>query len=55
MCVHHKERKIRTYIHGDDFVSSAEGEELAWMKKELERRYELKTHVLGPDENMRNK
>ena len=56
-CVfNHKDRKIRTYIHGDDFVSSAKdfvssakGEQLKWMKKELEKIYELTTHVLGPD------
>ena len=45
----HPERKLKCYIHGDDFVTMGLDHNLKWMKKELERHYELKTQVLGPD------
>ena len=49
----HEERKIRTYIHGDDFVSSAQGEQLKWMKEQLEKKYEMTTEVMGPDKDQK--
>ena len=45
----HKGRGIRTYIHGDDFVSVAKDADLKWLKTEIEKKYELKTQVLGPN------
>ena len=44
----HNDRNIRTYIHGDDFVSVASDDNLKWLKQQIERKYELKTQVLGP-------
>ena len=35
-------------IHGDDFVSTASPGELQWFKKELEKRFKIKTQVIGP-------
>ena len=50
-CVfHHQTRGIRTFVHGDDYVSVAEPKELDWMKKQLEGRYKIKTQWLGPGE-----
>ena len=38
-----------TYVHGDDYVSTGLPENLNWMKRELEKKYQVKTQVLGPD------
>ena len=46
----HESRSIRTYIHGDDYVSIGQDADLQWMKEQMEKKYELKTQVLGPDE-----
>ena len=46
----HAERSLRSYIHGDDFVTTGADKDLKWMRQELEKTYELKTQVLGPDE-----
>jgi len=47
----HPERQIRTMVHGDDFVSVASQENLAWLKGVLEGKFETKTIVIGPDKN----
>ena len=46
---YHKDRNLRTYIHGDDFVTSGSDGDLKWLKANLEKHYELKTEILGPD------
>ena len=46
----HPTRKLRTAVHGDDFVTVGPKSELKKMRKELEMKYDLKTSVLGPDE-----
>ena len=47
-CVfYHEERQIRTFVHGDDYVSSALPKQLEWLKGELERKYQIKTQWLG--------
>ena len=51
-CVfHHEPRGIRTYVHGDDYVSTAKSEQLQWMKTQLEKKYNVKTQTLGPGPN----
>ena len=48
-CVfYHKDRKIRTYIHGDDYVSVGQDQDLKWLKGVLEAAFEIKTQILGP-------
>ena len=42
------ERGIRTYIHGDDYVSTGKVEQLKWLKTQLEANYIVKTETLGP-------
>ncbi len=44
---YHKERGIRTLVHGDDFVSTGTREEVRWFNKMLEQRFEVKTKVIG--------
>ena len=43
----HAEKDIKTIVHGDDFASSAEEFDLHWLKMELEKRFEVKTQLLG--------
>ena len=43
----HKARRIRTFVHGDDYVSSAMPEQLKWLQGELEKKYQIKTQWLG--------
>jgi hypothetical protein len=43
----HKEKCIRTFVHGDDYVSTGEAGALQWLKAGLEEKYDMKTQVLG--------
>ena len=47
---YNKSRGIRTYVHGDDYVSIGMPEQLSWLKAQLEKRYIVKTQALGPGE-----
>ena len=47
---HHQCRGIRTMIHGDDYVSIGKHRDLKWMQGELERRFEIKTSMIGPSQ-----
>ena len=44
---YHVQRKIRTLVHGDDFISVASRSQLDWLKKGLEERFEISTKVVG--------
>ena len=44
------EKGIRTYVHGDDYVSIGKIDHLKWMRTRLENKYTIKTELLGPDE-----
>ena len=46
----HPERRINTFVHGDDYVSAADGLQLSWLEGVLKAKYDIKTTVLGPDE-----
>ena len=49
LCIfHHPERSIRTMVHGDNYVSVGRLEDLKWMKTTLESKYQVKTQILGP-------
>ena len=41
-------------VHGDDFVSAGASADLAWLKKELEKRFEIKTKVVGSGDGEHN-
>jgi hypothetical protein len=50
-CVfHHKERGIRSVIHGDDFTLLGRSEDLDWFRERISSKYEVKFRGrLGPD------
>ena len=39
-------------VHGDDFTAVGPEEELRWFKSIMEKQYEVKTKLLGPEEGM---
>ena len=45
----HRERGLRVVTHVDDFLCGGDGRQLRWLRKELEKEFELKHEVLGPD------
>ena len=44
---HHKGRGLATLVHGDDYVTVGSEEGARWLKKELEKVFEIKTSVVG--------
>lgn len=42
---YHQQR--RTYVHGHDYVSTGQPEQLKWLKEQLEKQHQVKTQVLG--------
>ena len=36
-------------MHGDDYTTAGEPTDLKWLKAELEKAYEIKTQVVGPE------
>ena len=50
----HPEKGIRTYVHGDDYVSAGRPESLKWMRAQLEKKYTVKTQTLGPGEEIQS-
>ena len=47
---YHPQKNIRTYVHGDDYVSRGQLDSLKWMRARLEEKYQVKTQLLGPNE-----
>ena len=45
---HHRGRDILTMVHGDDFLSTADGNGLDWMESILKKELEVKTERCGP-------
>ena len=43
----HPERDIKTLVHGDDFVSRMRRQDVTWLRKKMEQRFEIKTKVVG--------
>jgi hypothetical protein len=43
----HKEKDIRTVVHGDDFTSEGDITQLKWMQRGLEEKFALKTKIMG--------
>ena len=44
---HHPERDVVVFVHGDGFVSTADGDDLLWFKGVLEQKFELKSTIVG--------
>ena len=48
---YHPGRDVKCVVHGDDFTLEGEGEDLEWIRKEMESWFEIKVRaVLGPEE-----
>ena len=43
----HPARKIKSLVHGDDFISTGRRECLKWMKEVLQKMFEIKTKLVG--------
>ncbi len=43
----HKHRNIMTLVHGDDYLSTGEREDLIWMNNKLNERFDIKTIMIG--------
>ena len=37
-------------MHGDDYVSVGQPRQLEWMEQQLKSKYQIKTQILGPDD-----
>ena len=48
---YHEGRKLETMVHGDDFVTTGSRENIHWLKKALEGRFEIKTTIVGNDKS----
>ena len=52
-CIFHcGKRKLKTYVHGDDFVTTGLVEELIWLKGKLGAKYNISTTILGEDKEL---
>ena len=48
-CVfHHVVLGIRTLVHGDDYVSVGQPDQLKWLEGQLQQKCKIKTQILGP-------
>ena len=45
----HESRQISLTVHGDDYTSTGPERSLRWLDAELQRKFEVKTELLGPD------
>ena len=46
----HRSRYLKTLVHGDGFVTSGVGSAAQWFEGRLQRRFEIKSHIIGPRE-----
>ena len=44
---YNKEREMKNLVHGDDFVTEGDIEDILWFKRKLEERFEIKTTIIG--------
>ena len=51
---YHEKRRIKTLVHGDDYVSSGASADLTWFEGELGKAYEIKTQRLGLTKGLMN-
>ena len=48
---YHRERNLKTMVHGDDFVTSGKRDDVKWLKRVLEKRFEVSTTIIGTRED----
>ena len=44
---YHRERNLKTFLHGDDFATVGDRMGVKWLKESLEKRFEIKTQCIG--------
>ncbi len=44
---YHPQRKIRTMVHGDDYLSVGSRCNILWLEKELKNKFDIKTNIIG--------
>ncbi len=47
---YHEEKNLKMMLHGDDFATVGGVEEIQWLRKKMEERFELKTTIIGQEE-----
>ena len=47
---YHRERNLRTFLHGDDFATVGIRSNVKWFRNCLEMRFEIKTQVISAPE-----
>ena len=47
----HRERMLRTVVHGDDFITSGTSGNAVWFRDALVRRFEVKSQIVGTGKN----
>lgn len=47
----HEGRRLKAYVHGDDFVVSGKKEDRRWLRLEMEKKYGLIVEAFGPDKD----
>ena len=47
---YHPERGLKTMVHGDDFATVGDIEDVTWLEDKLHKRFELKTTIIGSNE-----
>ena len=45
---HHALKDVKVVTHVDDFICTGEKSELQWLRRELEKKFELKGEIMGP-------
>ena len=45
---YHRQRNLRTFLHGDDFATVGTRSEVQWFKGALENMFEINTQCVGP-------
>ncbi len=45
----HRDRDIDFTVHGDDFIATGDHDDLKWLQKLFEERFEISTNVIGHD------
>eukprot|EP00973_Karenia_brevis_P037899 5227222-Karenia_brevis.AAC.1 len=47
---YHREKDLKTLVHGDDFVTSGRREETEWFREQLKKRFQIKSQTIGDGE-----
>ena len=51
----HVQRDVKVTVHGDDFLVTGSLSDLLWLQNKCGSKYEIKTHLLGPEDEQQIK